>query len=225
MEKKTKSKKTTKECNTSSIITEKQNVNTIQDGYSYPENKIIRFEASDNEVEEETPLLRILPQQVYSGGNTNTPTVNAQTHKKTRRGKRGGKNSTKNETSQITQSFLDFIVNEEPSVIMEPTPKQEQPNESVLKETSAIEQVEGNDSICALTNEKPLPSIGSIIQFSHVVMNYETLSPEMKVVRGVVKKYENTKLVMCSISEGFVVVYSEELDELIKVGFFLLLHV
>ena len=183
-EKKSKKKAVKKE-ETESQIVEKQNVNTLQDGYSYPENKIIRFDNTFDKTDEPTSLLRILPQQVYSGGNTNTPTVNARPNKKTRRGKRGGKiNNEKREN----QSFLDFIANEEPSVIVDIPEKQNQTDNSILKETSAIEEVEGNDSICISSNKRPIPHIGDIVQFPHLVLNYETLSPEMKTVTGVVKK-------------------------------------
>lgn len=167
-------------------ITEKQNVNTLKDGYSYPENKIIRFDNTFDNEEELTSMLRILPQQVYSGGNTNTPTVNAKPDRKTRRGKRGGR---KNNEKKENQSFLDFIANEEPSVIMDTPEKPQQTDNSILKETSAIEEVEGNDSICISSSKRPLPHIGDIVQFPHVVLNYETLSPEMKTISGVVKKY------------------------------------
>lgn len=155
------------------IVSEKQNENTCDDGYCYPENKITTFDASLKDEVNNAPPLRILPKEVYSGGNTNTPTVNVRsTIKKTRRGKRGGQ-------KQKDQSFLDYIVNEEPSVIMD----------STIKDTSIIEQLPANDSLCDVDDDHPMPPrIGETITFPYIVMNYEKGCPESREVNGVVKK-------------------------------------
>lgn len=192
------------------IIDEKQNENTCDDGYCYPENRITTFDASLKDEVNNTPPLRILPKEVYSGGNTNTPTVNIRsTIKKTRRGKRGGQ-------KQKDQSFLDFIVNEEPSVIMD----------SSIKDTSIIEQLPANDSLCINDDDHhEYPRIGETVTFPYVVMNYEKGCPESREVNGVVKKCHLRVDMMISIADQTVVVYSSELDEIVKVSVFYYCHV
>lgn len=130
--------------------------------------------------------------------------------KKTRRGKRGGKKS------QNEQSFLDFIVHEEPSVVMDSSIKEHDADPS-LRETSAIEQVNGNDSLCDLPVEKSLPKIGDVVHFPYVVMNYDSGSPEVQNIKGVVKKYI-CALLTSSLNGTHIVIYSEQLDDIVKVG-------
>lgn len=198
-------------------------MNDKNDGFSYPENKITIFEEDKNY--EEPPLLRILPKQVYSGGNTNTPTVNKkEDKKKTRRGKRGGRKnhcileselpnqleiktvddsliSQKNlednmredqhqqdelqeSSSPIqNQSYLDYIVQEQPSVIMNSAIQMKE--ETQEKDDKPLENTENNQ---INSSNDQLPHIGDELHFPYVVLNYDTFSPESKEISGIVKK-------------------------------------
>ena len=198
-------------------------MNDKNDGFSYPENKITLFE-EDKEYEE-PPLLRILPKQVYSGGNTNTPTVNKkEDRKKIRRGKRGGRKnqcimeselpnqleiktvddsiiSQKNMEENMkedhhqhdelqessspiqNQSYLDYIVQEQPSVIMNSVIQMKEESQEIDDEP-----VENNENNHINSTNHQLPHICDELHFPYVVLNYETLSPESKEISGIVKK-------------------------------------
>ena len=143
--------------------------------FAVPENKIIRF--TETNTQSIDPPLRIRKPVDSIRENTNTPTVNKREEKRrnrTRRGKRAGKGKPIVETTN--QSYVDFIVNEDPTVTANTT--------IVQSTTDAV------NSVLTETPSKPeMPLLQDVIQCTAMYLDPNEHVPKVGLVEGRVISY------------------------------------
>ena len=156
--------------------------------FAVPENKIIRFSETMG-TQNLYPPLRIRRPVDSIRENTNTPTVNKREEKRrnrTRRGKRAGKGKATVETTN--QSYVDFIVNEDPTVTANTTIVQA-PADAV-NNASTIEIPLKEDSVLTETPAKPeMPLLQDIIQCTAMYLDPQEHVPKVGLVEGRVISY------------------------------------
>lgn len=156
--------------------------------YAVPENKIIRFtEVSTQSID---PPLRIRKPVDSVRENTNTPTVKKRDEKRkrcTRRGKRAGKGKAVVEATN--QSYVDFIVDEDPTVTANTTMVQSPAD--VANNASTIEIPMKEDSVLTEAPAKPeMPLLQDVIQCTAMYLDPQEHVPKVGLVEGRVISYE-----------------------------------
>ena len=191
-------------------------------GYSIPQNKIIRFEEAANGTEDKGVPLRIRKPSFSPRENTNTPTVNIRDEKKrrTRRGKRAGKrvnnrNGELEENTKSQQSFLGFIVDNDPEIT---TNTEALAGFSLMEDpgdTSPIKHSKEEDSIEDLRSAVPL--LHDVVSCNLLHLDRVSKTPVIGRVKGKVIKYEWNRCVMDSVTGDRIRIYSEDLDDIFEV--------
>ena len=190
--------------------------------YLIPQNKIIRFEEVAHETGDKGVPLRIRKPSFSPRENTNTPTVNIrdETKRRTRRGKRAGKrvnnrNGELEENTKSQQSFLDFIVDNDPEITT---------NTEALPGFSLMEDTGGASPIKHSKEEDSVEDLGPAVPLLHDVVSCNLLhldrvskTPVIGRVKGKVIKYDWIRHIMDSVTGDRIRIYSEDLDDIFEV--------
>ena len=175
------------------MVTDNSQETCDHNEYMIPQNKIIRFEEVAKETGDNGVPLRIRKPTYSPRENTNTPTVNIrdETKRRTRRGKRAGKRvNNKNEVEEnpkSQQSFLDYIVNNDPEVT---TNTEAMSGFSLMEDTactSPIKHSKEEDSVEDVRAASPL--LHDVISCSLLHLDRTSKTPVISRVKGKVIKY------------------------------------